>query len=385
MITAADILTMICPWVLLTMEHYTNIRKTGTSKKVLPSLRSNNKNCSFMKPLELGWCVFFITALVCNVHTYFPSGVGRRSECTSPRSRLCPPGSYRWPCVSPVAGTTYRIPDGHPRSGPGPRPPLSNQNLLVPLKKKNAIFFQRQKNIYVKIIVCLGNCTTSTDKWHDCVISWLIFRFKVFVTKICTQNMDFFSPIPTHQFKRFRLGISLLWPLTDLVEVVTCVPPWEVWSDHRSPVVEGTEPHLSVAVNGRKERNHHDPLLLRNTGTVDVALLTPQSHRTGLLSVSTLSLWSHPASPSKPLWGSSWKPGWGPMSRLVLWLISLCHCPVGTALWQPSSPASSDWRAQVHKLAWGSMKRCLGGLWGYSASFCSQGSHYSSGRIPPAN
>lgn len=125
---------------------------------VLPSLRSNNKNC---------W-LFFITALVCNVHTCFPSGIGRRSGCTSPRSRLCPSGSNRWPCVSPVVGTMYRIQGGHPRSGPGPRPQLSNRKLLAPLKKCN--FFQRKKNIYVKIIICLGNCTTSTDRWHDCVI-----------------------------------------------------------------------------------------------------------------------------------------------------------------------------------------------------------------------
>lgn len=67
------------------------------------------------------------------------------------------------------------------------------------------------------------------------------------------MQVDSFS-IPTHQLKRFRLGISLLWPLTDLAEGVTCVPPGVVWSDHISPVVEGTEPHLSVAVSRRKKQ-----------------------------------------------------------------------------------------------------------------------------------
>lgn len=178
--------------------------------------------------------------------------------------------------------------------------------------------------------------------------------------------------------KDISLGLLGL-RFTDLAEFVTSVPPWVVWLDYTSPVVEGTEPHRSKAVYRRGKKPPWWSIVIawcRYTDADDVTLLTHQSHWTHLLLDSTPWQWSHQASPSKPLGGSS---------RMVLWVLSLCHCPVGTALWQPLTPASSHLTAQAHTLAGESMKRCLGGLWGYSASFCSQGNHYSSGRIPPAN
>lgn len=42
----------------------------------------------------------------------------------------------------------------------------------------------------------------------------------------------------------------------DLAEVVTSVPDGVVGPDHRGPVVEGTEPHLSVSVISREEQSN---------------------------------------------------------------------------------------------------------------------------------
>lgn len=42
--------------------------------------------------------------------------------------------------------------------------------------------------------------------------------------------------------------------ITDLAQIIISIPPGIVRADHVSPAIDGTEPHLSVAMNCRKQR-----------------------------------------------------------------------------------------------------------------------------------